>query len=252
VIKGVATNHGGLAAGLTVPNPAKQAGLVRRALRSAEVAADTITYVEAHGTGTALGDPIEMRGLKEAFGPGRTTPACAIGSVKTNIGHLEAAAGLAGLLKVVLALQAKTIPASLNFETLNPHLSFEGSPFRVATEAAPWPRPVGAPRRAGVSSFGSGGSNAHVILEEAPETAKGAVPLDTTRTISAATASARSRNVTPPGFRSASCRSSARRANTRSSSRSRRRGTISRCTSNTILICSIGRRRNGLSATCWR
>ncbi|MGA0532810.1 amino acid adenylation domain-containing protein [Hansschlegelia sp. KR7-227] len=178
VIKGVATNHGGLAAGLTVPNPAKQADLVRRALSSAEVAADTITYVEAHGTGTALGDPIEMRGLKEAFGPGRTTPVCAIGSVKTNIGHLEAAAGLAGLLKVVLALQAKTIPASLNFETLNPHLSFEGSPFRVATEAAPWPRPAGAPRRAGVSSFGSGGSNAHVILEEAPEIAKGSVPLD--------------------------------------------------------------------------
>ncbi|WP_407051570.1 beta-ketoacyl synthase N-terminal-like domain-containing protein [Methyloraptor flagellatus] len=144
VIKGTATNHGGQAAGLTVPNPARQADLVRKALAAAGIGPETISYIEAHGTGTALGDPIEVRGLKQAFGvsdgagpDGAAAPVCLIGSVKTNIGHLEAAAGLAGLIKTVLALRAGTIPASLNFSTLNPHLSFEGSRFAVTTAATP-------------------------------------------------------------------------------------------------------------------
>jgi bacillaene biosynthesis, polyketide synthase / nonribosomal peptide synthetase PksN/BaeN len=170
VIKGTATNHGGLAAGLTVPNPAKQADLVRRALESADVSPETISYVEAHGTGTALGDPVEVRGLKQALGSQRTHSPCFLGSVKTNVGHLEAAAGLAGVLKTVLALQEQTIPASLNFTSLNPHFSLSDGPFRVAASATPWPRSVnGDRRRAGVSSFGSGGANAHAILEEAPQ-----------------------------------------------------------------------------------
>lgn len=168
IIKGTATNHGGLAAGLTVPNPAKQADLVRRALVSADVRPETITYVEAHGTGTALGDPVEIRGLKQALSPEDALSPCYIGSVKTNIGHLEAAAGLAGVLKTVLALQNETIPASLNFTSLNPHFTLDDSRFKVATTAVAWPRSDDtSPLRAGVSSFGSGGANAHVILQEA-------------------------------------------------------------------------------------
>src|SRR5262249_10841812 len=126
VIKGSATNHGGQASGLTVPSPMRQAELGRRAGRNAQVDPATITYVEAHGTGTALGDPVEVKGLKEAFtdsslaGQEKTQPYCGLGSIKTNLGHLEAAAGITGLLKVLLCMHHRKIPASLNFRELNP------------------------------------------------------------------------------------------------------------------------------------
>ena len=173
VIKGSAVNHGGQAAGLTVPNPARQADLIRQACRAAGVPIESLGYLEAHGTGTPLGDPVEIRGMKEAFahGPGQrsgqTQPSCVVGAVKTNIGHLEAAAGIAGLLKAALSLKQKTIPPSLNFSRLNPHITLAGSPLRLAKGIEAWDLAPGQNvRRAGVSSFGSGGANAHVILEE--------------------------------------------------------------------------------------
>jgi acyl transferase domain-containing protein/aryl carrier-like protein len=174
VIIGSATNHGGRAAGLTVPNPVKQADLIQQACSSAKVSAETINYIEAHGSGTPLGDPIEIRGLKEAFNrfsPGSADamdePYCGLGSVKTNIGHLEAASGIAGLLKVILCMKHKTLPRCLNFHRLNPQVSLSGSPFYVVDEKKPWNIPRGhSLRRAGVNSFGSGGANAHVLIEE--------------------------------------------------------------------------------------
>ena len=130
---------------------------------------DTIGYVEAHGTGTPLGDPIEVAALTQAFRSGPTrTGFCAIGSVKTNIGHLDAAAGVTGLIKAALALRTRTIPPTLHFEAPNPKLDLPGTPFFVNTRARPPGRTSRAPRRAGVSSFGVGGTNAHVVLEEAP------------------------------------------------------------------------------------
>ena len=168
VVKGSAVNHGGQANGLTAPNPRAHARLISRALESSGISADTITYIEAHGTGTSLGDPIEIEGLTKAFR--RHTERkqfCAIGSVKTNIGHLEPAAGIAGLIKVILSMQHGQIPATLNFEKANPIIPFEESPFKVNTELVRW-EPEGV-RRAAVSSFGMGGTNAHVILEEPPQ-----------------------------------------------------------------------------------
>ncbi|MEK3686077.1 AprA-related methyltransferase [Paenibacillus sp. FSL R10-2736] len=177
VIKGTAVNHGGQAGGLTVPNPAKQADLVAAALLKAGFAPETVGYIEAHGTGTSLGDPVEIGGLKEAFtrlSGGKTEdspqPYCGLGSIKTNIGHLEGAAGIAGLLKLVVSMRNRSIPASLHFHELNPHCSLDQSPFFVASEQQSWPLPEGHPlRRGGISSFGSGGTNAHVLVEEAPE-----------------------------------------------------------------------------------
>ncbi len=175
VIRGSAVNHGGHAYSLTAPNAQAQTALVRAALKRAGVEASSIGYVEAHGTGTELGDPVEVSGLKAAFGDGIDgRPWCLLGSVKTNIGHLEPAAGIAGLIKTVLALEHGTIPASLHVEQLSPHLALENSPFAIATQTGPWGRPCGEAgekmaRRAGVSAFGFGGTNAHVILEEAPE-----------------------------------------------------------------------------------
>ncbi|GDY71492.1 hypothetical protein SAV31267_009770 [Streptomyces avermitilis] len=177
VIKAVAVNHGGRTTSLTAPNPDAQADLLVEAYRAADVPPETVGYIEAHGTGTALGDPIETTGLSTAFRRLRAergtqaAPGCAIGSVKTNIGHLEAAAGIAGLFKVVLALQHGTIPASLHFQERNPYLELDGGPFEVAATPRPWPRPRAAtggelPRRGGVSSFGFGGANAHIVLEE--------------------------------------------------------------------------------------
>ncbi|MFF0854551.1 amino acid adenylation domain-containing protein [Streptomyces sp. NPDC003280] len=180
VIKAAAVNHGGRTTSLTAPNPDAQADLLVDAYRGAGVPLDTVGYIEAHGTGTALGDPIETTGLSTAFrriraeqGVAETARPCAIGSVKTNIGHLEAAAGIAGLFKVVLALRHGTIPASLHFRERNPYLELDGGPFEVAATARPWPRPRDAagaelPRRGGVSSFGFGGANAHIVLEEPP------------------------------------------------------------------------------------
>ncbi|MCG8363848.1 MAG: SDR family NAD(P)-dependent oxidoreductase [Pseudanabaenales cyanobacterium] len=150
----------------TAPSEAAQARVIRTAQLMAEVTPETITYVETHGTGTPMGDPIEVAALKQAFSSDQTDH-CAIGSVKTNIGHLDAAAGIAGLIKTVLALHHKVLPPSLHFETPNPQIDFANSPFYVNASLAEWSA-NGAPRRAGVSSFGFGGTNAHVVLEEAP------------------------------------------------------------------------------------
>ena len=174
VIKAVALNHGGRTTSLTAPNPDAQADLLIEAYRAADVPVGTIGYIEAHGTGTALGDPIETIGLSTAFrrlrGQGGKA-GCVLGSVKTNIGHLEAAAGIAGLFKVALALGRGSIPASLHFQEQNPYLELDGGPFEIAGTTRAWPRPRDAsgselPRRGGVSSFGFGGANAHIVLEE--------------------------------------------------------------------------------------
>jgi acyl transferase domain-containing protein len=170
IIKGTAINNdGSLKVGFTAPSIDGQASVIEEALALADVEAKTITYIETHGTGTSLGDPIEVAALTQAF---RTQTAaknyCAIGSVKTNIGHTDAAAGVAGLIKTVLALEHKQIPPSLNFTQPNPNIDFAGSPFFVNTELTAW-ETNGTPRRAGVSSFGIGGTNVHVVLEEAPD-----------------------------------------------------------------------------------
>jgi len=169
VIKGSAINNdGALKAGFTAPSVEGQAEVVVEAQAAAGVDPDTISYIEAHGTATAIGDPIEIAALNKAFR--RSTNRCgfcAIGSVKTNIGHLDAAAGVAGFIKTVLALQHRQLPPSLHFKKANPHIDFANSPFYVNTSLSDWPS-HGHPRRAGVSSFGIGGTNAHVILEEAP------------------------------------------------------------------------------------
>ncbi|QSQ25572.1 SDR family NAD(P)-dependent oxidoreductase [Pyxidicoccus parkwayensis] len=168
VIRGTAVNHGGRAAGYTVPHPVAQAEAIRLALEASEVDPDSIGYIEAHGTGTSLGDPVEIVGLSRAF-EGRTRP-LAVGSVKSNIGHLESAAGVAAVTRALLQLRHGRIAPSLHSQTLNPAIDFASTPFRVPQVAEPWPRLVGpkgeVPRRAGVSSFGAGGSNAHVVVEE--------------------------------------------------------------------------------------
>jgi len=167
VIRGSAINHGGHSNGYTVPNPAAQRDLVRAALADGGLRADAVSYVEAHGTGTDLGDPIELEGLTQAFAADRAAPGrCALGSVKTNIGHLEAAAGIAGLTKVVLALKHRALPPSLHAETVNPNLDLDRSPFTLNRRLTPW---ISAgPRIAVISSFGAGGANAHLIVAEAP------------------------------------------------------------------------------------
>ena len=171
VVKGTAINNdGALKVGFTAPSVQGQAEVIEEALAMAEVSPDSIGYVEAHGTGTSLGDPIEVAALTKAYRKWtERTSYCPIGSVKTNIGHLDAAAGIAGIMKTVLALKHKQIPASLNFTNPNPQIDFENSPFYVNNRLREWPAD-GAPRCAGVSSFGLGGTNAHIILEEAPDT----------------------------------------------------------------------------------
>ncbi|MBU6400469.1 MAG: SDR family NAD(P)-dependent oxidoreductase, partial [Verrucomicrobia bacterium] len=175
IIKGTAMNHGGKTNGYTVPNPEAQAKVVRRALERAGVPARSISYVEAHGTGTSLGDPIEIAGLTEAFRAfTQDRQFCAIGSVKSNIGHLEAAAGIAAVTKVLLQMRHGRLAPSLHAARQNPNLHFEETPFMLQREAADWVRPMieldgrslEVARRAGVSSFGAGGANAHVVLEE--------------------------------------------------------------------------------------
>jgi phthiocerol/phenolphthiocerol synthesis type-I polyketide synthase E len=169
VIKGSAINNdGSLKVGYTAPSETGQAEAIRAAQFMAEVEPETITYIEAHGTATALGDPIEIKALTQAFRAGTDKKNfCAIGSVKTNIGHLDAGAGVAGLIKTTLALEHREIPPSLHFEKPNPKIDFADSPFFVNAKLTPW-ETNGLPRRAGVSSFGIGGTNAHVIVEEAP------------------------------------------------------------------------------------
>jgi len=169
VILGSALNHGGRSSGLAAPNASAQARVVRAALADAQVGAQTIGLIEAHGTGTELGDPIEVDGLCQAFEQDtRNRQFCAIGSVKTNIGHLEPAAGIAGLIKAVLSLSHGEIAPSLNVLEPNPTITFEHSPFYLNDRLTPWTAEDGMPRRAGVSAFGIGGVNAHVVLEEAP------------------------------------------------------------------------------------
>ncbi|HYH82425.1 MAG TPA: type I polyketide synthase, partial [Longimicrobium sp.] len=169
VIRGWAVNNDGAGkVGYTAPGVDGQAAVVTTAQALAGVAPESISYVEAHGTGTALGDPIEVRALTRAFRRAtEKTGFCALGSVKTNIGHLDAAAGIAGLIKTVQALAHREIPPTLHFTAPNPGIDFDATPFHVAAELRPW-ESDGAPRRAGVSSFGLGGTNAHVVLEEAP------------------------------------------------------------------------------------
>ncbi|ADO72988.1 type I polyketide synthase [Stigmatella aurantiaca] len=168
VLRGSSINHDGRSGGLTVPNVLSQEATLRKALDSAEVAASDIGYVEAHGTGTPLGDPIELDALKSVLGQERGGERhCVVGSVKTNIGHLEAAAGIAGLIKVVLSLGKETLPAHLHFRGLNPRVSLDQSSLVIGAEARPWPA-GDVPRRAVVSSFGISGTNACVVVEEAP------------------------------------------------------------------------------------
>ncbi|MEX3605205.1 MAG: SDR family NAD(P)-dependent oxidoreductase [Burkholderia sp.] len=179
VIVGSAENHGGRATSLTAPNPKAQAALLKAAYVKANFDPRQLGYIEAHGTGTELGDPIEVNALKSAFKeiyhraraemPGQ--PHCGLGSIKTNIGHLELAAGVAGIIKVLLQLRHRTLVRSLHGEQVNPYVQLEGSPFYLVRENRPWDAPRDAqgreqPRRAGVSSFGFGGVNAHVVLEE--------------------------------------------------------------------------------------
>lgn len=170
IIRGSAVNNdGSLKLSYTAPSVDGQSEVIAEALALAGVAPETITYVETHGTGTRLGDPIEIEALTRAFRAGtQKTGFCAVGSIKTNIGHLVNAGGVASLMKTVLALEHKQIPASLNFEEPNPQIDFASSPFYVNTELSEW-KTNGAPRRAGVSSFGIGGTNVHMIVEEAPE-----------------------------------------------------------------------------------
>lgn len=179
VIKSTAENHGGHATMLTAPNPSAQADLLVEAYEKAQVDPTTIGYIECHGTGTSLGDPIEVQALSKSFSelykkhnkPPAETPHCGLSSVKTNIGHLETAAGISSLLKALLSIEHKQIPASLHFEELNPYINLKGTPFYIVDKTKPWEAIKGEdgtplPRRAGVSSFGFGGANVHVVLEE--------------------------------------------------------------------------------------
>jgi phthiocerol/phenolphthiocerol synthesis type-I polyketide synthase E len=170
IIRGSAINNDGSAKmGYAAPNPAAQADVIAEAHAVSGIDPSTVSYVECHGTGTPLGDPIEIQGLRTAFEVSQTTRAapCILGSVKANIGHLEVAAGIAGLIKTILCLKNKAIPATLHYTSPNPELRLDRSPFIVQSKYGPWESD--GVRRAGVSSFGVGGTNAHVVLEEAPE-----------------------------------------------------------------------------------
>jgi len=168
VIRGTAVNHDGRTSGLTVPNQGAQEAVLRSALASAGLSPQDVDYVEAHGTGTPLGDPIELQGLGAVYGDGRS-PAdpLLVGTVKTNIGHLEAAAGIAGLIKVILALNHQQLPPHLHLQQPTPLVSWKSLPLEVVTRRRPWPE-RDRPRRAGVSSFGFSGTNAHILVEAPP------------------------------------------------------------------------------------
>lgn len=190
VIRGTAVNNDGSAkASFTAPSIQGQVRVIKEALLNAGVSGDSISFVECHGTGTLLGDAIELRALTRAMGKGQPAT-CALGSIKGNMGHLDAAAGIVGFMKVVLSLEHKMLPPTLHFSEPNPQVSFSGTPFYVNTQLQAWKRANG-PLRAGVSAFGVGGTNAHVVLEEAPKSS----PIDPGRTwhllpISARTSSA--------------------------------------------------------------
>jgi polyketide synthase PksN len=171
IIKGTAINHGGKTNGYTVPNPNAQSGVIRQVFKESGIHPRTISYVEAHGTGTSLGDPIEVAGLNKSFQEYTTDKQfCAIGSAKSNIGHCESAAGIAGVTKILLQLKNHQLVPSLHSKVQNPGIDFSNTPFIVQQELAEWKRPVvdgqEYPRRAGISSFGAGGSNSHILIEE--------------------------------------------------------------------------------------
>jgi len=168
LVRGVAVNHDGASSGITVPSGPAQEALIRAALDDARVEPAEVDYIEAHGTATSLGDPIEVHALGAVFGADRPADRpLIVGSVKTNVGHLEAAAGVAGVIKAVLSLEHRRIPPNLHFEEPSPRIDWKRCPFKVPTEPLPWPEKTG-PRLAGVSSFGFSGTNAHVVLEQAP------------------------------------------------------------------------------------
>lgn len=172
VILGSATNQDGRTVGITVPSQAAQVAMLKQAYQRAGVSPGQVSYVEAHGTGTAIGDPIETKALGTVLGQGRVSGnECLIGSVKTNIGHMEAGSGMAGLIKTALALKHRQIPPNLHFQEPNPNISFAELGLRVPQRLEPWPDGVG-PAVAGVNSFGFGGANAHVVLREAPKTSR--------------------------------------------------------------------------------
>lgn len=181
IIQGSSVTHGGRTHGYTVPNPLAQSAAIAQALDQSGFAPETVSYIEAHGTGTELGDPVEMAALSRVLGGNRLTP-CAIGSVKSNIGHSESAAGIAGLIKVLLQMQHGQLVPSLHADPPNPAIAFAEMGFRVQRQLAPW-TPVAGVRRAGVSSFGAGGVNAHLLLEsvtDAQGQPSGPAPTDQT------------------------------------------------------------------------
>ncbi len=185
VIRATAVNQDGRTDGITVPNPAAQEANIVSALRLAGISPDTVQYVEAHGTGTPVGDPLEATAIGKVYGVAqRPGQHCVIGSIKTNLGHLESTSGIAGLLKAALCLKHRQIPANLHFELPNPQIPFDELRLRVPQKLEPWPEFFGQPPRAGVNSFGFGGTNAHVILEAPPQqhvvaSARVAAPLPT-------------------------------------------------------------------------
>src|SRR5262245_15746522 len=171
LIRATAVNQDGRTAGISVPNQAAQQANIMEALRLADVGPNSVQYVEAHGTGTPVGDPIEAAALGAVYGKAQQPEErCLIGSIKSNIGHLEAAAGITGLIKAALCLQHRQIPKNLHFENPNPQIPFDDLRLRVAQRLEPWPETYGQPPRAGVNSFGFGGTNGHAILEAAPVT----------------------------------------------------------------------------------
>ncbi len=191
VVKGSAINHDGPSSGLTVPNQQAQKKVIRQALANAKVDPSAVDYVECHGTGTSLGDPLEVKAIDEVYCRERSKDdPLVLGAVKSNVGHLEAAAGVAGLIKIILGLQNKEIPPNLNFSQPNPQIDWDKIPVQVATSVVPWEKP-GKNKLAGISGFGMSGTNAHVILQEAPEQVKG--KNDTERSLHLLTLSAKTK-----------------------------------------------------------
>lgn len=171
VVKGTALNNDGHSNGITAPNPKAQTSVIKDAMEQAGIDGNDINFIEAHGTGTNLGDPVEIQGLKQAFKDNTTPESCGLGSVKTNIGHSETAAGIAGVIKAVLAMKHKELPPLLHFKKLNTSINLKDSPFYIVDSLRPW-ETGGMPRIAGISSFGFNGTNAHVIVEEADSQAE--------------------------------------------------------------------------------